>query len=90
VITNGGGEPNVVPALAEVWYYVRAPRRKDVEAIYQRIMEIAEGAAKMTRAKLEVHFQTGVYEMLSNQVVSRVLEESLREVGPPEFSDEAR
>ena len=29
VITNGGGQPNVVPADAEVWYYVRAPRRQD-------------------------------------------------------------
>ena len=24
VITNGGGQPNVVPATAQVWYYVRA------------------------------------------------------------------
>ena len=31
VITNGGGQPNVVPAEAEVWYYVRAPHRQDVE-----------------------------------------------------------
>jgi len=90
VITNGGGEPNVVPALAEVWYYVRAPRRKDVEAIYQRIMEIAEGAAKMTRAKLEVKFQVGCYQYLPNKVVSRVLDESLKEVGPPDFDDEDR
>ena len=27
VITSAGGQPNVVPAEAEVWYYVRAPRR---------------------------------------------------------------
>jgi aminobenzoyl-glutamate utilization protein B len=27
VITNGGGAPNVVPDEAEVWYFVRAPRR---------------------------------------------------------------
>ena len=26
VITNGGGQPNVVPEKAQVWYYIRAPR----------------------------------------------------------------
>ena len=29
-ITNAGGAPNIVPAEAESWYYVRAPKMKDV------------------------------------------------------------
>ena len=28
VITDGGGAPNVVPPFAEVWYYIRAPKRE--------------------------------------------------------------
>jgi len=90
VITNGGNEPNVVPSLAEVWYYVRAPRRQDVEEIYERMLDIAKGASLMTRAELEVDFQTGVYEFLPNEVVSDALLESLREAGPPQFSDEEK
>ena len=27
VITNGGGQPNVVPPEAEVWYYIRADKQ---------------------------------------------------------------
>ena len=50
VITKGGGEPNVVPELAEVWYYIRVPRRQDVEKLYQRVVKIAEGACLMTGA----------------------------------------
>src|SRR4029077_8349971 len=30
VITNGGGQPNVVPATAQVWYCVRANNHQDV------------------------------------------------------------
>ena len=32
VITDGGGQPNVVPPTASVWYYVRADTHEDVEA----------------------------------------------------------
>lgn len=88
VITKGGGEPNVVPAVAESWYYVRAPHREQVEEIYQRILRIAEGATLMTGARLEVKFQVGGYEFLPNHVITQLLEESLRQVGPPKFTEE--
>jgi aminobenzoyl-glutamate utilization protein B len=35
VIEEGGGAPNVVPAYARSWYYIRAPERSQVEHIYQ-------------------------------------------------------
>jgi len=88
VITNGGGQPNVVPALAEVWYYVRAPHRYQLEEIYPRILKIAEGAALMTGAHLEVKFQVGCYDYLPNRVISEALLESFRRVGAPKFDQE--
>ncbi len=88
VITGGGGQPNVVPAAAEVWYYVRAPHRYQVEEIYPRIVKIAEGAALMTGTRMEVRFQVGCYDYLPNRVVSDLLIDSLRRVGPPRFSEE--
>ncbi len=88
VITKGGGQPNVVPAEAEVWYYVRAPHRSDVEDIYQKVITIAKGACLMTGATVDVKFVKGVHEVIHNPVVSQVLEESLLKVGPPQFSAE--
>ena len=41
VITNGGGQPNVVPPSAEVWYYLRANKHTDVEDYYVWLTEIA-------------------------------------------------
>jgi aminobenzoyl-glutamate utilization protein B len=53
VIEAGGGQPNVVPAYARSWYYVRAPEREQVESIYKRILDIAKGAALMTETTYE-------------------------------------
>ncbi|HLQ45786.1 MAG TPA: amidohydrolase, partial [Planctomycetaceae bacterium] len=55
VITDGGGAPNVVPAKAESWYYVRANSHDDVEKYFAWVCDIAEGAAKMTRTKVKIH-----------------------------------
>ena len=67
---------------------MRAPQRKDVEEIYQRVLKIAEGAALMTGARVEVKFQDGLYNYLANTVVTQVMEESLMQVGGPKFSEE--
>ena len=48
MITNGGGAPNVVPDDAEVWYFIRAPRRDLLEEITARVRKIARGAAMMS------------------------------------------
>ncbi|MDR1730826.1 MAG: amidohydrolase [Synergistaceae bacterium] len=88
VITNGGGEPNVVPAEATVWYYVRAPRRFQVEETYERVIKCAEGAALATGTTMEIEFLNGCYNVLSNPVLERVLAEKFAEVGPPAFTEE--
>ena len=48
VITHGGDLPNIVPAVAEVWYFVRAPERAQVDAVTDRVRKVAQGAALMT------------------------------------------
>ncbi len=86
VITNGGREPNIVPSFAEVWYNVRSPHREDLENVYQRLTQIAQGACMMTGASLEVKFHTGLYETLPNPVLADLLDASLREAGAPKFT----
>jgi aminobenzoyl-glutamate utilization protein B len=88
VITDGGAQPNIVPEFASVWYYLRAPRRQDVEEIYRRVVRVAEGAALMTGARLEVKFDGGIYNYLANRVVTSALAGALSEVGGPRFTEE--
>lgn len=88
VITDGGGEPNVVPARAQVWYYVRAPERKQVEEIYEWLLDIAKGAALMTRTTCEVQFLSGCYNVLPNTAINRTVYSALTEIGPNKWTEE--
>src|SRR3546814_21000938 len=48
VITDGGAAPNVVPASASVYYYVRHPEPGVVRDVVARLQAAAEGAARGT------------------------------------------
>lgn len=86
VITNGGGEPNIVPGEAEVWYYVRAPLRKQVDEIYERLVNCAKGATLMTDTTFGTEFLAACYNTLHNNVLGDLLMDKLNEVGAPVFS----
>jgi aminobenzoyl-glutamate utilization protein B len=88
VIENGGDQPNVVPAQASSWYYVRAPRREVVEEIYEWVVDISEGATKMTKTRREVKLQTGVYNLLPNRNLAELQVKNMREIGPPSYTKE--
>jgi aminobenzoyl-glutamate utilization protein B len=86
VISDGGRAPNVVPPEATIWYFVRAPKREAVEAIYARVLDCAKGAALMSGTTYDVEFLTGCYELLPNDVISRIMLDKMDALGPVAFS----
>lgn len=90
VVTNGGGQPNVVPAEAQVWYYVRANTHEDCGKVFDWVREIADGAAKMTRTKVEVTIDTDCHEVIPNLPLAKLIDKNLRRIGPPAFDDADR
>lgn len=87
-ITNAGGAPNIVPKEAESWYFVRAPYRKDVEEITERLFKVAKGAAMMTETTVDYEILGGCYEMLPNKVLFDLTHKNMLEVGVPEYTTE--
>ena len=83
VIRDGGGAPNVVPAYARAWYYVRGKDRPEVDEIYARVLKIAQGAALMTETIHEINFKTGVYNYLKNRTVAELLYRNLQWIKAP-------
>lgn len=81
VIADGGGAPNVVPAAAAVWYYVRDLERAGVEATYARVLKCAEGAAIATETTFDVELTTGVHSYLLNRPLTELLDRNLRAAG---------
>jgi aminobenzoyl-glutamate utilization protein B len=91
VITRGGDQPNVVPADAEVWYFLRANKHADVEEYFVWLREIAEGAARMTRTKLTtVQVDSDMHEVLPNRALAEAIQKNLELVGAPKFTDEEK
>jgi len=90
VVSSGGEQPNVVPAYASSWYYVRAPERDQVEQIYSRVIEIAKGAAMMTGTTLKVEFVGGLYSKILNRTLDDLIIRNMREIGPPEYTEEEK
>ncbi|MEE4184387.1 MAG: amidohydrolase [Gammaproteobacteria bacterium] len=87
VITNGGGQPNVVPPEAEVWYYIRAYKFTDVVAYFERFKEIAAGAAQMTQTAVEaIEIQSEIHEMIPVRSLAEVMHANLTAIGPPAWS----
>jgi aminobenzoyl-glutamate utilization protein B len=90
VITSGGEAPNVVPAFAEVFYYVRNPDVANVKSIFERIVKAAEAAALGTGTEMKYEVIHGLYNLLPNETLSRVMYENLQKVGGIEYTDEER
>jgi len=84
----GGGQPNVVPAYARTWFYVRAPEREQVDYIYDWVLQIADGADKMARTTHKVEFLTGCYNMFLNKGLSELVVGNMREIGAPVHTEE--
>lgn len=81
VITAGGTAPNVVPNFAEVYYYVRHPDPAVVKDVWSRVEKAAEGAAIATGTKVDKEITGGVYALLPNDTLGRVMDANLRKVG---------
>ncbi|HPW61154.1 MAG TPA: amidohydrolase [Cyclobacteriaceae bacterium] len=90
VITRGGEAPNVVPAFAEVYYYVRHPKRTEVKDMWERITRTAQGAALGTDTKVEWEITGGVYDLLPNETLAKLVDTNLRTVGGYTYTAEEK
>ena len=77
----GGIAPNVVQGHSRVHYFIRAPKSWQVQEIYKRVIDVAEGAAKMTGTEMTYELYAGLSDFIPNHVLSEVLYEALEEVG---------
>ncbi|MFQ5792779.1 MAG: amidohydrolase, partial [Acidobacteriota bacterium] len=88
VVLRGGAFPNVVPDLAEVWYFVRAHEVGQVKAGVEELQNAARGAALALGTEVTWRTLTGCYPLLPNRTFSELLYENFQQVGPPQVSQE--
>jgi aminobenzoyl-glutamate utilization protein B len=86
VITKGGLAPNVVPDVAEVYYYVRHPRRQKVQEIFDWVVKASEGAAMGTDTSVTHEVMHGNYSKLPNDVLQKIMHKNLVQRGGIKYS----
>ncbi|NND32106.1 MAG: amidohydrolase [Saprospiraceae bacterium] len=88
VITRGGEAPNVVPEFAEVFYYCRHPEAETVKKNFEWMVQAAEGAALGTQTRMEYEVIHGLFNVVPNEVLGRVMHTNLLKVGGVYYDDE--
>lgn len=88
VITAGGKAPNVVPDFAEVYYYVRHPKRDQVKQIFDRVVKTAQAAALGTETVMEYEVIGGTHDLLLNRTLGELMQENLRKTGGVKYTSE--
>ena len=68
-IQDGGKVVNVVPDYSKLWVRVRDSDRAGMTPVYERVMEMAEGAAILANVDYKVTLISGIYEVLVNRRV---------------------
>ncbi|MFN8355277.1 MAG: amidohydrolase [Spirosomataceae bacterium] len=81
VIKKGGLTSNIVPDFAEVEYTVRNPTAQGMEEVWQRLLKTANAAAMGTETKMEYEIMAGLYNLLPNEVLAKLMHKNLETVG---------
>lgn len=88
VITNGGKAPNIVPDYAEVYYYVRHPKKDEVKSIFERVVKAAQGAALGTETTMEYEIIGGTHDLLLNKTLGEIMQNNLEKTGGVNYTPE--
>jgi aminobenzoyl-glutamate utilization protein B len=86
VITNGGGQPNIVPEKASVWYYFRDRTFGGVRNLYNTGNEIAEAAAKASGTTVTSQILGYAAPNFGNKPLAEVAYANIKAVGMPKWS----
>ncbi|MFP7494546.1 M20 family metallopeptidase [Terribacillus saccharophilus] len=88
-ITDAGGmSPNVVQSNAEVLYKIRAPKMGQVEAILERVKDVARGAALMTGTELDIQFDAASADLIPNVTLGKLMQKHLEATESPSYTEE--
>lgn len=84
IITDGGKAANVVPDFAAANFMLRSKDRGYLQEVVEKVRRVAEGAAQMTGARLEILAAHPLYEnVLPNAVLAQAARTNAEAIGMP-------
>ena len=86
VITIGGGQPNIVPGIAQTWYYFRDATFKLIREDWADANRIAQGAAMATQTTVTMKTVGAAAPQFDNKVLAEVAQANIEAVGMPKWT----
>ena len=87
IIVKGGAAANIVPDEAVAQFYFRAATKETLDDILTKVKNIAQGAALMTGATLEMErYEFRNDNLVTNENLSEAFNQNLRELGITEIA----
>lgn len=87
VITNGGGQPNIVPDRATVWYYFRENSFQGVRDLYELGNKVSQAAAMATDTTVERRVLGYAAPNYGNKPLAEAAYANMKRVGMPQWSE---
>lgn len=87
-IQDGGAVVNVVPDYSRIWVRVRDSKREGMLEVYERVKEIAKGAAIMADCEYEIKLVSGLHEILVNRTGGAAMQSNLEYLGDITYTAE--
>ncbi len=88
VITNGGDQPNVIPPVASVWYFIREMDFDNIKRNYEIANKIADAAAMMTDTTVTRKLVGTAAPRHFNRALAEALAANFTKVGIPQWTEE--
>lgn len=90
-VTDAGGiSPNVIPDFAEAIYLIRSPDLHQLDQLFARVRQIAEGAALMTGTVMECEIDKACSNLLENSVINHLLQSGMEQLQNAGFDADDR
>jgi len=86
IITNGGGQPNVVPDKASIWYFFRERTFTDIRKLYETGNDIAKAAALATGTTMSQQTLGYAAPNFGNKPLAEAAYANIKAVGMPKWS----
>ena len=83
----GGGLPNVVQPTSELLYFIRSPKLAQVQSIFERVCDIAKGAALMTGTTMSLRWDSAVANYIANDTLGRVMHANMSALEPVQWTE---
>lgn len=82
IISKGGVKPNIIPDEAELEYYIRAPIKKELDVLTEKVINCFHSAANATGCTVEVKFEGRPYlDVIHNNSLLKTYEENIKTFG---------